>query len=199
MPRHGLVCAACAVTLIASTIAVIVIIYSVVVPHLQQQAHIGSVCTVTDITLITDVTLTNEKQHDDTVEARRDNINSLNDDVNSSSNYQQRRGHDIQPRDDPITNTKAQDFTPTHETRANTVTDAATNSQMTRSVDNTHGCIECIPCVTVIVSYYDLDNVARTGHLRLKGEDAVHDSLSSHQVCIVHLYMLIIAMMRRYV
>ena len=48
--QHVLLCGASAVTVLASTVAVIVILHSVVVPHLQQQAHIGSLCTITDIT-----------------------------------------------------------------------------------------------------------------------------------------------------
>ena len=47
--QHVLLCGASAVTVLASTVAVIVILHSVVVPHLQQQAHIGSLCTITDI------------------------------------------------------------------------------------------------------------------------------------------------------
>ena len=49
MKTQIFMCASSVTTLLASTIAVIFIIHTVVVPHIKQQAHIGSVCTVTDI------------------------------------------------------------------------------------------------------------------------------------------------------
>ena len=49
MKPHCCLCLCSLVTLLASTVAVMVVLGSVVVPHLRQQAHLNSVCRVTGI------------------------------------------------------------------------------------------------------------------------------------------------------